>query len=59
MQTKSFGTKTKEGKVNRNVLEKICTLVGAIIYDVYKKSYSRHYEHLGIPISNDKASCFL
>jgi hypothetical protein len=54
MQTKSFGTKTKDGKINRIVLEKICTIVGAILYNVYKKSYSRHYVNLCIPITNEK-----
>tara|TARA_Y100000389_G_scaffold178316_1_gene191382 strand:+ start:9321 stop:10508 length:1188 start_codon:yes stop_codon:yes gene_type:complete len=53
MQTQNFGI-VKDGKVNRDVLEKICTLVGAIWYDVYKKSYSRHYEQLSIPATNEK-----
>ena len=53
MQTKNFGS-LKNGKVNRDVLEKICTLVGAIWYDVYKKSYSRHYENLDITATNEK-----
>ena len=53
MKTTPFGGR-KDGKVNRDVLEKICTLVGAIWNDVYKKSYSRHYEYLSIPLTNEK-----
>ena len=38
----------------RNVLENICTLVGMNLYDVYKKSYSRHMENLNTEITNMK-----
>lgn len=55
MQTKSFGTVSKDGKVNRKVLENICTLVGSILYeDCYKKAYSRHYENIGRHISPEQ-----
>jgi len=46
--------KIKKNKENRSVLEKICTLIGALLYDVYKKSYSRHYENIGKCISNEQ-----
>jgi len=42
MKTHMFGKKNNDGKVNRDVLEKIVTMVGAFLYGVYKKSYSRH-----------------
>ena len=53
MQTEKFES-IKDGKVNRDVLEKICTLVGAICYNIYKKSYSRHYENLGYLMTSEK-----
>jgi len=46
--------KMTKHKENRSVLEKICTLIGALLYDVYKKSYSRHYTNIGKGISNEQ-----
>lgn len=53
MNTGNFG-KIKDDKVNRDVLEKIITIVGAILYGVYKKSFTRHREHYGNIITPDK-----
>lgn len=53
MGAKKFGI-ISDGKQNRIVLEKICTIVGALVYDIYKKSYSRHYENINNPITEEK-----
>ena len=35
------------------ILSNIVTIVGALIYGVYKNSYERHYERIGIPITDE------
>jgi len=41
------------GYTERKPLNNIVTIVGALIYGVYKNSYERHYERIGIPITDE------
>ena len=41
------------GHTERKPLSNIVTIVGALIYGVYKNSYERHYERIGIPITDE------
>ena len=41
------------GHTERKPLNNIVTIVGALIYGVYKNSYERHYERIGIPITDE------
>jgi len=41
------------GDTERKPLNNIITMVGSLIYDVYRNSYERHYEKIGIPITNE------
>ena len=41
------------GDTERKPLNNIVTIVGALIYGVYKNSYERHYERIGIPITDE------
>jgi hypothetical protein len=53
MKTDKFNKPDKDGKLNRKPLEEFATMVGSIIYGVYKKSYSRHYENIGKTITDE------
>jgi len=50
MNTEKFGT-VRDGKENREVLEKIVTMIGGILYQEYKKSFDRHINHYGTPLT--------
>jgi len=54
MKTEKFGTKDKKGKEDRKPLDQFVTLCGALLHHQYKKSYSRHYTHIGDPITPEQ-----
>lgn len=53
MLTKTFGV-IKDGKQCRAPLQEIVAMIGALYYDTYKLSYSRHYEKIGEAVTPEK-----
>lgn len=51
MKTEKFNTKDAKGKHIRKPLEEVVTMVDAILNGIYKKTYMRHYEKIGLPIT--------
>ena len=41
------------GDTERKPLNNVVTMIGALIYGTYKNSYERHYENIGIPITDE------
>tara|TARA_B100000579_G_scaffold67417_1_gene50500 strand:- start:7953 stop:9122 length:1170 start_codon:yes stop_codon:yes gene_type:complete len=54
MKADKFNTKDPKGKVDRKPLDQFVTLIGALFNGIYKRSYSRHYEHIGVEITDEK-----
>jgi len=50
---KFMNTHDFNGDTERRPLNNIVTMVGSLIYDVYRNSYERHYEKIGIPITDE------
>ena len=53
MKTDKFGV-MKDGKENRDVLERIVTMIGGILYEKYKKSFDRQMKVFGKDMTQDK-----
>jgi len=53
MHSDKFNTLDSDGKQIRKPLENFVTILGAILYGVYKKSYGRHYENIGRTITDE------
>lgn len=53
MKTEKFNTKDSNGKECRKPLEEFVTFIDAIINNVYKKSYSRHFMNIGNAITDE------
>lgn len=50
---KFMNTHDFNGDTERKPLNNIVTIIGSLIYGTYKNTYERHYEKIGIPLTNE------
>tara|TARA_Y100000389_G_C17467270_1_gene526795 strand:- start:3220 stop:4401 length:1182 start_codon:yes stop_codon:yes gene_type:complete len=53
MKTEKFNTEDSKGRMERKPLEEFVTILSAILNNVYKKSYSRHFMYIGNAITDE------